>query len=726
MHGRGQDAGDISVSRAAYCWQWSRVDDFVTITDGKGLVIVRFPAGPVLQFADGSLSSINRIDSDASGDTVTLSYTSDDGLILVQRWRFDDAGIWQHAVEITDPLHRPVHSLRLYDTSSQPALDCTHLIVPGVSSSPALGSVLPQGAGFTFDAWLGRGCSMDRSVQLGQWALPVHYVAGQSSAVGLNQKGALLDKLSAGFCLGLTDLPSGDLKLSAHAGRYAIVIDYREDLWGAAEGERSTRRGAGWRWSFGDHYRTAIRAYYNDLVGAGVITPAAPSAVKTGILSRSEFNTWGAQVGSDAELGKFDQGALDRIWGQVQQVGLRPGCIIIDAKWEDKYGLLEHSAQRFPDFEQRLQDYRDAGCAIGLWAAFLRCEDPELLGLDVKHMLHGPDGQPVAKTGHDGRYYFSDVSQPEVAAVLSHRARQFARRYRPDLVKFDFGYEMPSLALAAPNDLNYAGERLLHKGLEVVVGAMRQELPDLAVMYYHLSPLLLDYIDLHSIDDVWLAGEEYHLEVNRRLYFASLLGELGVPSYGSGGYDWITITDTWFDTIASGTIGSLGSFDGDPVNSTPQPSQIAKFNGLTKLIRPNPHFHVEPLRAPRLGASTAARSSSWARYENDQLVLVALRPKHFDGSPGITDHDPVHTNIPVVVSSTNTSGLTSTTSIGIVPFGDGTVTIDTPGRTAADLTTHLDDQTTRTRHMTLSNQLHIDVTQVIDGRHVERITVALM
>jgi len=55
------------------------------------------------------------------------------------------------------------------------------------------------------------------------------------------------------------------------------------------------------------------------------------------------------------------------------------------------------------------------------------------------------------------------------------------KRYRPDLVKFDFGYELPSLDTGVPKDMNWAGEKLLAKGLDVVVNAMREENPDLEV-----------------------------------------------------------------------------------------------------------------------------------------------------------------------------------------------------------------------------------------------------
>ncbi len=88
-----------------------------------------------------------------------------------------------------------------------------------------------------------------------------------------------------------------------------------------------------------------------------------------------------------------------------------------------------------------------------------------------------------------------------------------------------------------------------------MIGAMREENPDLAVMYCQLSPLFLDYFDLHSLDDLFLAAGEYDVEANRGIFFSSVLGSLGVPTYGSSGYDWASSPDIWFDSAAVGTLG---------------------------------------------------------------------------------------------------------------------------------------------------------------------------
>lgn len=675
----------------AYTWQWDAADDIVRILDGGGHEIVSMPQLPLLEFADGTLGTGTVDDIVRDTGALRVRYLGPGALTILVTWRFDEESCWFEPIVVNDPACRPVRRLHLFAAAdATPALVCSHVVSPGVSAGAGLSPVIDADARLSFTAWLGRGSTWNTGTQQQTWALPTHYFAGQSVHGIRNQRSLFANALSGAFCAGLADLPAADLRLTSLAGRYSVAFDYREDLWGVPADEPSSVRGATWCWVFAPHYRDAIRAYYRRLRLAGIATPREASPEKRATTSLTHFNTWGAQVvgGSDGDL--LDQKALDDIWEAVVRSGLRPGCFIIDDKWEDRYGLLQHSADRLPEFEERLNHYRSAGVKVGLWAAFLRCEDPAAMGLEPGHMLCGPDGQPVVEHGTYADYYYPDVSRPVVAEALRRAARAFADRYRPDIVKFDFGYELPSLAEAAPVDRSLQGERFLELGLRTVVDAMREILPDLVVMYYSLSPLLIDSVDLHSIDDVWLCTEEYELEVNRRLYFSGLMGELGVASYGSGGYDWPSLCEIWFDTAVAGPIGSLGNFDGDVIDSRPTQRDIAKFNGLAALGRPQTDFEIRALRAPVLGASSAARSSSWARLESDELTMLALRPRHFDGTVGVVDYeDLVETTVQVVLSARDGRGIADCAEMGLVPFGDGVVHLSRASASGAQVATYL-------------------------------------
>ena len=330
----------------------------------------------------------------------------------------------------------------------------------------------------------------------------------------------------------------------------------------------------------------------------------------------------------------------------------------------------------FPHFEEQLEKLREKGLFIGLWAAFLRCEDPTSLGLDESNLIQTLAGEPLWLWHQAKRYGIFDVTQPEVQQVLRQRATEFIRRYNPDLIKFDFGYELPSLDVAAPADMNWAGEKLLQKGLELVVGAMKAEKPDLVIMYYGLSPLLLDHYDLHSPDDLVYCSGDYDLETNRRIFFSSLCGELGMPTYGSSGYDWASAEDIWFDSAPSGTLGSLHCFDGDENGDLPRPESIARFNGLSAILRQETTFSIHPLDAAWQGGLRAAFSPSWERCEDGKSVLLALRTHRFDGKP---TRKPVgvvqERNVDVVLASLTEFAISDSLRLGIVPFGDGYCTL---------------------------------------------------
>jgi hypothetical protein len=285
-------------------------------------------------------------------------------------------------------------------------------------------------------------------------------------------------------------------------------------------------------------------------------------------------------------------------------------------------------------------------------------------------MLHDDQGQPLK---HE-TYYLLDFTQPEVQRGLRERARQFIRRYKPDLVKFDFAYEIPSLAKAAPRDMNFCGERMLSKGLEIVITAMREENPDIVMMYYSLSPLLNQYIDLHSPDDLWVNPGEYDLEANRRFYFSSIMSEIGTPTYGSGGYDWSGMTEIWFDSVLIGTLGSLPPLGIDEFGESPTPERIVKYNGLSHLVRTASHFRIEVKGYPHfLAATRSAHASSWARYEKDALVGVALRDAAW---PEVG----LQSSAPVVITSREAAGLATARRLGVVPYGTGELKLIRSGK----------------------------------------------
>lgn len=439
--------------------------------------------------------------------------------------------------------------------------------------------------------------------------------------------------------------------------------------------------GATFLWAVGLDYYQAIAAYYQALVQAGMIRGKQDSPRKAAACLAPQFCTWGSQVMRGKTDHKMDESFLIGIYEEMKASGMKAGMFSIDDKWEGVYGKLEHDATRLPHFEQFLDRVRSEGYRIGMWAAIMRSERPSDLGLTLDHVLKKPDGSSYKISGSSD-YYILDFTQPEVAEVLDGVVRRFVRRYKPDLFKFDFGYELPPVGVAAP-DKQYSGERLMAKGLDVVIRAMREENPDLAVMYYNLSPHFLDYFDLHSPDDLFNDAGNYDMEANRRFYFSSLMGPLGVPTYGSSGYDWASAPNIWFDSAAVGTIGSLNDFRGDEEGEVSSPELIAKYNGIASVLRPTNTFEILPLDTVSEAPTLGAHARSWARFESGQLVLLAWRPPvPGEESPLMQSNsvdprvkDAVHSSVPVVVASKTAESIARSSQLAVVSYGGGEISI---------------------------------------------------
>ncbi|HEX5484217.1 MAG TPA: hypothetical protein VFZ08_16485 [Terriglobia bacterium] len=696
-----EEGGTLRATGANYQWEWSQAKDEFRLRDSKGLLIATSPLQPLVVVSPSGDTNTRHIvpgtlaSHAARNGAVTFQYEGVNGRArLTTTWRFEDHAIRVDPVIYETPAAEDVisfhHFARAHGDKPLPALASSFLIDPGISEGSSVSPIVRADVGLKTRSWLGRGSFHTGLMQ--QWALPVHYFCGFNlNRVEPGSRDEYTRGRSEAFCCGLADLPNGDLFLDLESGKGSVLVNYRSDLWGHLRGPGRLTLGAGLFWAFGANYYEAIRQYYLGLMNSGVIHRKNNSEKKTSVALTPQFCTWGAQVDRGKGGSHLDEAFLNEIYKELKASGMRAGMFSIDDKWEGRYGRLEHSTERLPHFPEFLNQVRADGRRIGLWAAFMRCEDPRDIGLAPENMLRQPDGKPYPAGG--GRYYILDFTQPKVEKVVRDLAHKFIHRYNPDLVKFDFGYELPSVDIAAPQDRRWSGERLMKKGLEIVVGAMREVNPDIVLMYYQLSPLFLDELDLHSPDDLFLAAGEYDLEANRRFFFSSLCGTLGVPTYGSTGYDWQSAPNIWFDSAVVGTLGSLNDFQGDEQGEHGTPERIAKYNGLTRILRKSNIFRVQPLDVEYEAPTRGAHSRSWARYENNELVLLAIRPPcdaniAYDESESSQVRDAIHTTAPVVVASRTTDGIGKTDSLGVVPYADGEVSIRRTQGGEAEVTDH--------------------------------------
>jgi len=680
----------VRVEKKNYSWEWSAQDDRFRLLDGQGRVMTSGILQPAVIVQPGTDKQARKCTSgklaghrQREGD-ITVNYAGVNGDARISvTWRFEEEALWLEPVVYESANIENIVALHYFargtSQGASPTLENFYLILPGISESPGMSPIVTGNLELNMTSWLGRGSSPTPGL-LQQWGLPAHFFCGFHGAKPGAVKSSLTKYLSDAFCCGLAELPGGDFFLETRDGRHSPIVSYRSDLWGNLRGPGKLTLGARLLWARGTNYYEAIRAYYRGLVGAGIIKKKNNSERKNAVVLSTQFNCWGAEVAIEKAGANLDEATVSSFYSDLKASGMKAGMFVIDDKWEGKYGNLEHSGERFPHFEEFREQVRADGLHFGLWAAFMRCQDPADVGLNVSHMLQKADGKPLIAGEGESKYYILDFTQPKVEQVLRARARRFAERYKADLVKFDFGYELPPLSVAAPRNMAWAGERLMLKGLEVVVGGMREANPDQVVMYYCLSPLFIEYLDLHSPDDLFMAAGEYDWEANRRFFFSSLLGEIGIPTYGSGGYDWVSMPEIWFDSALIGTLGSLNSFVGDEQDSMPTPDRIAKYNGLSQVLRASNSFSIEPVDAAYLGATRGAHSASWARFEGGEFVGVALRTRRLNGQLGPANfRDIVRTNASVVAASRTQNGIATAAKLGVVPYGDGELVIQRSG-----------------------------------------------
>jgi hypothetical protein len=712
--GVSESGGTFRAHGSDYVWEWTRESDQFRLLDKQSLPIVTGNLQPavIVKRRSGSADNVCSPGKPAGADAhdagITVCYKGVNGSAkLALTWRFEDQGLWLDQVVYDTPAAEDVLSLHYFsegDGKAHPSLSSDYLVLPGAMQCSVLNPVLPMGPYFNMKLdesyWLGRDYIESKGF-LQQWGLPVHYFCAfhrspydlqETPAARVRQPESDNDLLDA-FCCGLAELPNGDFFAETARNHYGFYVDYRSDLWGHQRGPASLALGAKLFWAVGPNYYEAIRRYYRGLLAAKVIRSKQNSPRKNAIAMAPSFDTWGAQVAVKQNPNDFDEPTLNAIYGGMKASRIGVKNFVIDGFWEGRYGDLAHSPERFPHFEQTLERMRSDGLYVGLWAAFTRCEDPDELGLTVEHMLRSPDGKPFtifqSAPLPSRKFYLMDVTQPEVQTVMRSSVKRFLRRYKPDFIKFDFGYELPSLGIGGPKDMNWAGERVLLKGLEVVVSAMREENPDIVVMYYSLSPLFIDYIDLHSPDDLMISLGEYDLEANRRFFFSSLMGEIGMPTWGSGGYDWVTSPEIWFDSAVLGTVGSLGAFSGPLPETLATPERVAKYNGLSQLTRPVNTFSIEPIDADLYGPIRGAHCSSWARLESNEVVMVALRAHRLTGGKGSGRfRDLVSADASVVVASKGAEGITRAAVVAVVPYGTGELTIKRETGRVADMIEH--------------------------------------
>lgn len=669
--------GGIRVTTAQYACSWDIATDTVAMSDARGGLALTFPLQPAIVVSGRAGTGGTYAGHRAVNDVLEVSYDGVNGgarvhvnvrftttHFVIERITYEAAG--------DEAVVRLAYFARWDGDGVTPAAAATACLIPGGRQDPEQ-AIFPTAG--TERVRFSVGCfGQDAGTFHQQWALP-HYFVGAWCA----------DDGTPAACVGLGAAPDGNVMVELHDGHFSYEINVRGDLWAHRAGPAPVVFDDPLLIASGGDWYRATRAYFDALASEGRMRRKTPAGVPASAYL-PQYDTWGDQGARRCFFERLDEAHLRAIFDDFRDSGLRARLFVIDDKWEDLYGSLEHDAQRLPNFLSLLDDIRESGCGVGLWTAFPRCEDYAALGLTDDAVLKRPDGTPYVVEQRGRRWYIFDPTHPPAAALLRQRARHLVRTYRPALVKIDFGYEIPRPDDAGPGDPAWGGERLFLRFLQVVVGAIKEADPEVAVLYYCLTPLFNEYLDLSGVDDLWMSRGAYDAGFARRALLTSLCGAFGAVPYGSSGYDWRSIAEIWFDTAIIGAPGVIAPLAGDEYGERLTPELAARYNGIARVARRTALFDVVFYDAELTDPATGPVARSWGRVEDGRVVAVALRPGAGGRAvaPGIAE-----TDAPVVVASLTDDAIADSPAVGIVPFANGTLVLERTATGAVTGCAHL-------------------------------------
>lgn len=417
-------------------------------------------------------------------------------------------------------------------------------------------------------------------------------------------------------CLGTGSIPDAALSWQVRSSSGAHEWLYREDLW-APPVERSRQWLRPLRLVFAATAWLAYRDYFRTLVDV--------RAPKDAAHQKSFWGTWG-----DFRFERFDiPAAVDRALDEVETP-----LVCIDDPWESFTGSGVPHEKRLPNFAQDIEYGHRRGAKIGIWLPLVWIARPELAGLTDEDLIQSRDGAPIqgmwCMDPHDPDRWCScmDPSSKRVREYIRMKTRRVMERYRPALLKIDFGYGVPGPDACAPRDPSLRGERLSYTLARLVADAAREVDSSVTIMYVTLNPLWDDVQDLCGMDDLGDAGPYEAVGHGHWSVWAALLGDRGVGVMASSGYDWHADAEVLLDTAVIGAPGAnlpRQLEDGEPVPA----EYIARRRALARWHRRTTQWSPCWLNTSSGDLRGDPVARCWGRMEfvrgGEHLTAVALR-----------------------------------------------------------------------------------------------------
>lgn len=408
---------------------------------------------------------------------------------------------------------------------------------------------------------------------------------------------------------GPAEVPDGALTLDVRGTASALRWHYREDLWPVPERHRR------WTGPLRLAWAADPLAAYGRFFAAFPARDAPPVPAAFG----STVNTWGDYRRGDLRLDPTIDTALE----------LGADVLVIDDGWEtnESTGVLDTA--KHPRFGEDLARMESQGLRVGFWQAVGWVPDAASVGLTDDDLLLGRDGRPAtcnwsADPREPVQHYALDPSSARARQYLAERIAAIVRRYRPAILKLDFGYGLPAPSQAVPRDPAYRGERMGHELYRVASEAAHAADPGVAVQLYGVHPLHTALADVVALDDMGDHGADAEGRGHRHWsVWATLAAADGVVVNGSSGYSWDQDAEVVLDSLVLGVPGVILPLR-EPAN-LPRPDQLALRRAAHRWYRRTASWQPVWLDSELGGVDRQPDVRSWARSERGELTAACLR-----------------------------------------------------------------------------------------------------
>lgn len=235
-----------------------------------------------------------------------------------------------------------------------------------------------------------------------------------------------------------------------------------------------------------------LRRYREILTRRGM-APVPPAGERPRWWSELMFCGWGAQCYLGHRSGKAPaelsaQASYDRFLAELESHGVVPPTIVIDDKWQLRYGKAEPDPAKWPDLAGWIARRHHEGRHVLLWWAPWETE-----GLDPAGCIRNPAGAAVTADPTEPRTRQTVAGQ--VGAMLSPEGLD------ADGLKVDLTGRTPSGASLSRHGPAW-GISLLHELLTVIYRAAKEAKPDALVITHTPHPSFADVSDMIRLNDM--------------------------------------------------------------------------------------------------------------------------------------------------------------------------------------------------------------------------------